>query len=118
MSDGSERFIDQVLEKTEQGKLTWTTAFEDGQFKTVLPGGSLSFVVQTNGDNRRFMMLDDNLETVLDTNISKAETEKEPAHHPKLVQYLKIGKIQELARVQALRVNNKLQEAEKLLAKI
>ncbi len=65
-----------------------------------------SFVVQTNGDNRRFMMLDDNLETVLDTNISKAETEKEPAHHPKLVQYLKIGKIQELARVQALRVNN------------
>jgi hypothetical protein len=118
MSDSSERFIDQVLEKTEQGKLAWTTAFEDGQFKTVLPEGKLSFVVQAQDDNHRFMMLDDNLETVLETCISKAETENEPAHHPKLMQYLKIGKIQELARIQALQVNNKLQEAEKLLAKI
>ncbi len=118
MSDGSERFIDQVLEKTEQGKLSWTTAFEDGQFKTVLPEGKFSFVVQADGDNRRFMMLDDDLETVLDTNISKAETENEPANHPNLMLYSKIGKIQELARAQALNVNVKLQEAEKLLAKI
>jgi hypothetical protein len=118
MNDESERLINQVLEKTEQGKLSWTTAFEDGQFKTILPGGKLSFVVQVKGDSRRFMMLDDHLETVLETSISKAETENEPAHHPKLMQYVKIGKIQEQARVQALQVNNKLQEAEKLLAEI
>jgi hypothetical protein len=118
MDERSQRFIDQLLEKTEQGKLSWTTAFEDGQFKTVLPGGTVAFVVQAKGDNRRFLMLDDQQETVLEEDISKADTENEPAHHPKLILYHKIGRLQELARTQALRVDEKLFKAEKLLAEI
>ena len=118
MIERSQRLISQLTEKTQQGKLSWTTAFEDGQFKTVLPGGSLWFVVQAKGDLRKFIMFDDHQETVLEEVITKTETENEPAHHPKLILYSAIGKLQELARIQALQVEDKLAKAEQLLAAI
>jgi hypothetical protein len=118
MDERSQRLINQLLEKTNQGKLTWTTAFEDGQFKTVLPGGSLAFVVQVKGDVRKFMMLDDHQEAVLDESIARMDTENEPAHHPKLMLYMAIQKLFESARLQALQVDDKLAKAEKLLAAI
>lgn len=114
----SRKLVDQLLEKTKEGRLTWTAAFEDGQFKTVLPGGPLWFVVQVKGNTRKFLMLDEHQETVLEEAVTKAETENEPAHHPKLMLYSAIGKLQELARVQALQVDDKLAKAEKLLAAI
>ena len=40
------------------------------------------------------------------------------AHQSKLMIYLKIGKLQELARSQALQVNEKLAKAEQMLAAI
>lgn len=112
------KLLKQAVEKTEQRKLSWTTAFEDGQFKAILPNGELALVVQVKGDLRRFLVLDNKQETLLDETITKAETESVPAHHPKLVRYLEIGKLQELARGQALLVNEKLIQAEKLLAAI
>lgn len=118
MTDRSQSFVNQLLEKTREGKLSWTTAFEDGQFKTVLPGGQLAFVVQVKGDMRRIQMLDDKLETVFDESITKADIEQDPAHHPKLMLYSGIGKLQELARGQALQVNEKLAQAEQLLSSI
>jgi hypothetical protein len=118
VSERSQGFVKQLLEKTREGKLSWTTAFEDGQFKTVLPGGQLAFVVQVKGDVHRFLMLDEKQEAVLDETITKADTEREPAHHPKLMLYLGIGELQALARTQALQVNDKLVQAEQLLGSI
>jgi hypothetical protein len=115
MSEKSQSFVDQLLEKTREGKISWTTAFEDGQFKTVLPGGQLAFVVQVKGDARRILMLDERQEAVLDETITKAETEGEPEHHPKIKLYAGIGELQDLARSQALQVNVKLVQAEQLL---
>jgi hypothetical protein len=111
-------FVNQLIEKTEQGKLTWSTGFEDGQFKTLLPGGKLAFVIQDKGNVRRFMMLDDQQEKVLEETITKDDAENEPAHHPKLILYSSIGKLQGMVRSQALQVNEKLATAEKLLAAI
>jgi len=118
MDEKSLSFVTQLLEKTQQGKLTWTTGFEDGQFKTILPGGKLAFVVQVKGEVHKFRMLDEHQETILEEIITKADTDAEPAHHPKLQIYLSIGKLQKQARLQALQVNEKLKNAEKLLATI
>lgn len=118
MDNQSQKLVNQLLEKTQAGRLYWTTAFEDGQFKTVLPTGELAFVVQVKGDVRRFLVLDDHQETVLDEAITQKDTESEPAHHPKLMLYLAIGKLQGLARGQALNVTAKLDEAERLLSAI
>lgn len=118
MTEKSQSFVNQLLEKTREGKISWTTAFEDGQFKAVLPGGQLAFVVQVKGDAHRILMLDEKQEAVLDETITKAETESEPAHHPRLMLYLGIGKLQDLARSQALQVNEKLVQAEHLLNSI
>ena len=118
MDNRSQNLVDQLLKKTNEGKLIWTTAFEDGQFKTVLPTGELAFVVQVKDDKRRFLMLDDRLEPVVDETVTIAEIEKEPAHHPKLMLYNSIGNLQQSARAQALQVDAKLDKAEKLLASI
>lgn len=118
MNEQSLGFLNQLIDKTEQGKLSWSTGFEDGQFKTLLPGGKLAFVVQAKGDVRKFRMLDDKQETVLEETITKDDTVNEPAHHPKLLLYSAIGKLQTSARSRALQVNEKLAKAEKLLAAI
>jgi len=118
MDDQSLSLIKQLIEKTEQGKLTWSAGFLDGQFKTLLPTGELAFVVQVRGDERRFLMLDDRQEVILEETVTKTNTESEPAHHPKLILYSAIGKLQTLARTRALQVNEKLQKAERLLAAI
>jgi len=115
MDERSQRLINQLLDKTNQGKLTWTTAFEDGQFKTPLPGGSLWFVVQRKGDLRKFTMLDESQETILEESITRAETINEPADMPKLRLYSAIDRLQDLARIQALQVDDKVARAEKIL---
>jgi hypothetical protein len=118
MSDRALRFVNQLIEKTEQGKLSWSIGFEDGQFKTLLPGGRLAFVVQAKGDVRKFRMLDEKQDTVLEEIITKDDTVNEPAHHPNLILYSSIEKLQGMARSRALQVNEKLATAEKLLAAI
>ncbi len=118
MDERVQGFVSQLLAKTEQGKLTWTTGFEDGQFKTLLPRGELAFVIQVRGDAHKFLMLDDHQEVIIEETVTKGDIENEPAHHPKLMLYLAIEKLQTLARTQALQVNEKLEKAEKLLAAI
>jgi hypothetical protein len=66
--------VKQLLEMTREGKLSWTTTFEDGQFTTVLPGGQLAFVVQVEVDVHRFLMLEEKQEAVLDGTITKADS--------------------------------------------
>jgi hypothetical protein len=118
MDEKSLSFVKQLIEKTEQEKLSWSAGFEDGQFKTLLPGGDLAFVVQSKGEVRKFQMLDDHLEVILNETVTKAETESEPAHHPKFILYSAIGRLQEMARSRALQVNDKLAKAESLLSAI
>lgn len=118
MIEQSLGFVNQLIEKTEQGKLSWSPGFEDGQFKTLLPGGNLAFVVQAKGNVHKFRMIDEKQETVLEETITKDDTENEPAHHPNLILYMSIGKLQGIARIQALQVNEKLAMAEKLLSAI
>jgi hypothetical protein len=117
MDEQSLGLIKQLIEKTEQGKLTWSSGFLDGQFKTLLPTGELAFVVQVRGDERRFMMLDERQEVILEETVTGVEAEFEP-YNPKLFLYSAIGGLQALARTQALRVNEKLAKAEKILAAI
>lgn len=118
MDERSPGLVQQLLDKTEEGKISWTTGFEDGQFKTLLPSGELAFVVQAKGDVRKFLMLDDRQEVILEETITKTDIEVEPAPHPKLNLFTAIGELQALAREQALQVNEKLAKAERLLAAI
>jgi hypothetical protein len=118
MDERSSRLVDQLLEKTNEGKLVWTTAFEDGQFKTILPKGEMAFVVQVKGDKRRFLMLDDQQEIILDETLTDSEVMNEPEDSPKLRLYREVGMLQMVARHKALSVNDKLDKAEKLLAAI
>jgi hypothetical protein len=118
MDEQSLGFLKQLIEKTEQEKISWSTGFLDGQFKTLLPNGELAFVVQVKGDERRFLMIDERQEVILEETVARADTEIEPANHPKLLVYNAIGKLQALARTKALQVNEKLAKAERLLAAI
>lgn len=115
------RLIDQLLTKTREGKLPWTTGFEDGQFKTVLPKGELAFVVQVKGEARTFLMLDDHQEVILEESVTRDEAHidnmRSPEHWLDRI-FEAIGQLQELARSRALQVNEKLEKAEKLLAAI
>ena len=120
MNEKSLGFVNQLIEKTEQGKLSWSTGVEDGQFKTLLPGGELAFVVQVKGEVHKFLMLDDHQEIILEEAISLDE-----AHRDKInggialdALYDAILNLQERARSRALQVNDKLAKAEKLLAAI
>ena len=110
------KLIGQLQEKTEQGKIRWSTGFEDGQFKTVMPRGEVAFVVQVKGDVHKFLVFNENQEKVLEETVTKADTENEPAHHPKLLLYSAIAKLQALAHNRALQVNETLIKAEKLLS--
>jgi len=114
----AQRLIGQLQEKTEQGKLLWSTGFEDGQFKTLLPGARMAFVVQVKGNLRRFLVLDDRQEIILKEEITQDETLEEPILSAKDMLYDGIGNLQTLASSQALHVNEKLATAEKLLAEI
>jgi hypothetical protein len=114
-------FVNQLIEKTERGKLSWSTGgFEEGQFKTMLPGGKLAFVVSVNGEIRRFRMLDDRLEVILDEVVTRDQAHLADVHGDArpTVLYEAILSLQELARSRALRVNEKLAEAERLLLSI
>jgi hypothetical protein len=115
------RLVDQLLKKTKEGKLPWSTGFEDGQFKTVLPDGELAFVIQVKGEVRKFLMLDDHQEVILESTVTRDEA------HLNHIQsadglidqlYEAIGELQDLARSRALQVNEKLAKAERLLAAI
>jgi hypothetical protein len=146
MDERALSFVNQLIEKTEQGKLSWSTGFEDGQFKTLLPGGKLAFVVQVKGELRKFQMLDDRQEVILEKTIRGRYVSRAPGGTPGSptfqtydgdeefpppdllrFQYLgsqvdelfdAIGTLQSLALSRALRVNEKLANAEKLLAAI
>jgi hypothetical protein len=125
MDEKSLSFVNQLIEKTEQGKLSWSTGFEDGQFKTLLPEGKLAFVVQVNGNTNRFMMLDDKQEVILQERIDLGELNRGIATPEAAERYGKrdalyhaILELNKLARTQALQVNEKLEKAEKLLAAI
>jgi hypothetical protein len=146
MDEKSLSFVNQLIDKTEKEKLSWSTGFEDGQFKTLLPGGKLAFVVQVKGEMRKFQMLDDRQEVILEKTIQGRWVSGVPGGTPGSptfqtydgnqeypppdllrTQYLggridglfeAIGKLQELARTRALQVNEKLANAERLLAAI
>jgi hypothetical protein len=124
MDEKSEKalgFVNQLIEKTKLNRLSWSTGFEDGQYKTLLPGGKLAFVIQVKGETRKFQMLDDHQEVILEKTVTRDEV------HLNRVQsgddrldslYEAILGLQELARKRALQVNEKLANAEKLLAAI
>jgi hypothetical protein len=138
--DRSVRLIDQLLLKSKQGKLAWKTGFEDGQFMTSLPHGGLAFVVQVKEGTHKFKVLDEKQEVILEETIQGRYVSGAPDGSPGSptlqtfdehgllrFSYLggqrdeifeAIGNLQELARVQALQVDDKLAKAEKLLAAI
>jgi hypothetical protein len=120
MNEQSLGFINQLIDKTERGKLSWSTGFEDGQFKTLLPDGKLAFVVQVKGERCRFLMLDDRQEVILDATVTRddAHLDKVQGGIDQENLYEAILKLQELARSRALRVNEKLTKAGELLAAI
>jgi hypothetical protein len=118
MDERSLGFVNQLIEKTEQGKLSWSTGFEDGQFKTLLPGGKLAFVVQVKGNLHKFQMLDDHQEVILEEAIPYDKVQAGQIDLPEDLLFDAIWKLQELARSRALQVNEKLANAEKLLAAI
>jgi hypothetical protein len=120
MDEKSLGFVNQLIEKTEQGKLSWSTGFEDGQFKTLLPEGKLAFVVQVKGEMRRFQMLDERQEVILEDAVTRDEAHLDHIQGGDQRDSLfeAILKLQELARSRALRVNEKLAKAEELLAAI
>ena len=147
MYEQSLKFVNQLMEKTEQGKISWTTAVFDGQFKAVLPGEGLTFVVQakTRSDGRlvhKFQLLDDHQEEILNEVISGGYVKGLPNEseyiqpqflywdsdgditpqytfdETRVQLFQAIGKLQELARTRALRVNEKLITAEAVLARI
>jgi hypothetical protein len=120
MDEKSLGFVNQLIEKTRQKRISWSTGVEDGQFKTLLPGGTLAFVIQVKGDVRKFQMLDERQEVILEETVTRGD-----AHLDKVkggvdldALYQSILDLQELARSQALQVNEKLARAEKLLAAI
>lgn len=140
MDEKSLDFVNQLIEKTEQGKISWSTGFEDGQFKTLLPGGKLAFVVQVKGDVRKFRMLDDRQEVILEETLlgpgrfvsgvpngapgsptfrlaDENGLDRTPSEG-ELKLFEAIGTLQGLAKKRALQVSEKLAEAEKLLAAI
>jgi hypothetical protein len=120
MDEKSLSFVIQLIEKTEQGKLSWSTGFEDGQFKTLLPGGKLAFVVQVKGEMREFQMIDDAQEVILEETVTRDQAHLANIQGDDRLDrlYEAILSLQELARSRALRVNEKLANAEKLLAAI
>jgi hypothetical protein len=139
-ADRSLRLIDQLLTKSKQRKLAWNIGFEDGQFVTSLPNGGLAFVVQVKEDARKFKVLDETQETILEETIlgryvpgvldgtPGSPTFQTYNENGRLrVSYSgnqvdglfeSIGQLQDLARAQALQVDDKLAKAEKLLAAI
>jgi len=138
--DRALRLIGQLTIKSEQGKLRWTTGFEDGQFVTSLPNGGLAFVIQVKEGVRSFTVLDESQEMILNEAVQGRYTAGVVGSTPgsptlqtfdangllrftyigeqRDVLFEAIGSLQELARAQALRVNDKLTKAERLLAAI
>jgi hypothetical protein len=120
MDEKSLGFVNQLIEKTELGRLIWSTGFEDGQFKTILPGGELAFVIQATGEMRKFQMLDEHQEVILEDVVTRdeAQLDKIRGGIDRDNLYDAILKLQEMARSQALQVNQKLVQAEQLLNSI
>jgi hypothetical protein len=147
MHEQTLKFVNQLREKTAQGKIPWTTGVFDGQFKAILPGEGLAFVVQVKkrADGQivhKFQLLDDHQEEILNDIISAGyikdlpngssdftpsfhywdgEGKIDPQYAPeeqRVQLFNAIGELQDKARAQALQVNQKLQKAEALLASI
>jgi hypothetical protein len=121
MSEQSLGFVNQLIDKTKQGKLSWSIGFEDGQFKTLLPEGKLAFVVQAKGDVHKFRMLDEYQDLIVEEIIPFSKVVADRINmgvDTTETLYLAIGELQELARSGSLHVNEKLAKAEKLLAAI
>jgi len=138
--DRALRLIGQLTIKSKQGKLRWTTGFEDGQFVTSLADGGLAFVVQVKDGICSFKVLDESQEVILNEAVQGRYTAGVVGSTPgsptlqtfnangilrftyigeqRDVLFETIGSLQELARAQALRVNDKLTKAERLLAAI
>lgn len=146
MHEQSLKFVNQLLEKTEQGKIPWSTGVFDGQFKAILPGEGLAFVVQVKkrADGQivhKFQLLDEHQEEILNDVISakferespnggyfvggpqrlywdgegKIDSQYEP-NEQRIQLFSAIGQLQELARSKALKVDQRLAQAEEILA--
>jgi hypothetical protein len=142
MNERSLQFVEQLIEKTEKGLLLWTPAIEDGQFKTLLEQGELAFVVQVKGDVRKLFLLDKHQDTILEEELSlrddslrhsieKLEQERnlriryDKTPHgeftpetKRALLFEKIGHLQELARSKALKVDERLAQAEQILSSL
>jgi hypothetical protein len=111
MNEQSLGFVNQLIEKTEKGKLSWSAGFEDDQYKTLLPDGNLAFVVQVKGDVRKFKMLDDHQDIIIEETVPLSETVANKINYgddtcERL--YEAIGNLQELACRRASQVNEKM----------
>jgi hypothetical protein len=142
MNEKSLQFVQQLIEKTEKGLILWTPAIEDGQFKTLLGQGELAFVVQVKRNTRQPFLLDEHQETILeeelnsDDDLVRASVEKLqeerslrnlydktphgdfPTETKPALLFEAIGHLQELARSKALKVNQRLAQAEEILASL
>ena len=117
MSEQALKLMEQLAEKTLQGKVLWTAGFEDGQFQSILPDGQLAFVIQVKEDARRFRMLDERQETIIDEQLTKDQIENAPVQEGNPV-WNKIGELQNLARQNALQVDAKLVQAQAILSSL
>lgn len=142
MNEKSLQFVEQLIDKTEKGLILWTPAIEDGQYKTLLGQGELAFVVQVKGDVRKLLLLDEHQETILEEEMNSHDALLQNAiealkqervlrrmydktthgdYSPEAKRALlfeQIGRLQELARSKALKVNERLTQAEEILASL
>jgi hypothetical protein len=142
MNEKSLQFVEQLIDKTEKGLILWTPAIEDGQFKTLLGQGELAFVVQVKGSVRKLLLLDEHQETILEEEMNGDEASMQKAIEAlkqerglrslynktphgeyslaakSALLFEKIGYLQELARSKALKVNERLVQAEEILASL
>jgi hypothetical protein len=141
MNEKSLSIVQQLIDKTEKGLVFWSSAFLDGQFKTILGDGQWAFVVQVKGNIRSFLLLDDHQETILEEEIREDASlqcaldtlrserglramyptsphDKFSQEAEKALLFEEIGRLQELARSKALKVNEKVVQAEEFLASL
>lgn len=119
MNERTINLMKQLLLKTSQGKITWSRGFEDGQFKTILPGGKLAFVVQEKHAVLRFSMYDEKQEMLLDEQHAMVEATEQQQQETSSSLWVGCCKLlYDAARQNALQIDDRLQEAEKLLSAI
>jgi hypothetical protein len=67
-----QNFVNQLSQKTREGKLFWSPGFDDGQFMATVAPTSAAFVIHLQGSQRRLQVLDEQQQTILDEPITKA----------------------------------------------